>query len=109
MRKAKVKKSNRKGRQRGPAAASKLTTAPSAPAGPRRRGRPPKVARPSLSSPAVLLADLQPSTGLLKSEAGLDLTQKVKDLLRLAKEQGHLTYEDLNNALPDDIRSEEHT
>ena len=103
MRKAKVKKTNGKGRQRVRAAASKLTTAPSAPAGPRRRGRPPKVARPSLSSPAVLLADPQPSTGLLKSEAGLDLTQKVKDLLRLAKEQGHLTYEDLNNALPDDI------
>jgi RNA polymerase primary sigma factor len=39
----------------------------------------------------------------MKSGAGLDLTQKVKDLLRLAKEQGHLTYEDLNNALPDDI------
>jgi RNA polymerase primary sigma factor len=29
--------------------------------------------------------------------------QKVKDLLRLAKEQGHLTYEDVNNALPDDV------
>jgi RNA polymerase primary sigma factor len=49
------------------------------------------------------VADAQPSAGLMKSGAGLDLTQKVKDLLRLAKEQGHLTYEDLNNALPDDI------
>jgi RNA polymerase primary sigma factor len=49
------------------------------------------------------LADAQPSPGLPKSSAGLDLTQKVKDLLRLAKEQGHLTYEDLNNALPDDV------
>jgi RNA polymerase primary sigma factor len=31
------------------------------------------------------------------------LTQKVKDLVRLAKEQGHLTYEDLNNALPHEV------
>jgi len=33
----------------------------------------------------------------------LDLTQKVKDLLRQAKEQGHLTYDDINDALPDDV------
>jgi RNA polymerase primary sigma factor len=33
----------------------------------------------------------------------LDLTEKVKDLLRLAKEQGHLTHDDLNEALPHDI------
>ncbi len=33
----------------------------------------------------------------------MDLTQKVKDLLRLAKEQGHLTHDDLNDALPDEI------
>jgi len=37
------------------------------------------------------------------SQAGLDLTQKVKDLLRLAKEQGHLTHDDLNEALPGEI------
>ena len=49
------------------------------------------------------LADAQQSLGLITSQAGLDLTQKVKDLLRLAKEQGHLTYDDLNDALPDDL------
>src|SRR5712672_1003966 len=32
------------------------------------------------------LADAQRSLGLIKSRAGLDLTEKVKDLLRLAKE-----------------------
>jgi RNA polymerase primary sigma factor len=31
------------------------------------------------------------------------LTQKIKELLRLAKEQGHLTQDDLTEALPDDL------
>jgi RNA polymerase primary sigma factor len=33
----------------------------------------------------------------------LDLTERVKDLLRLAKEQGHLTYEDVAEAFPDNV------
>src|ERR1039458_8956371 len=103
MRKAKVKKTIEKARQGVRAASPKLTAAPSAPTDRRRRSRSPKVPRASLSPPTASLADAQPSADLMKSEAGLDLTQKVKDLLRLAKEQGHLTYEDLNNALPDDI------
>jgi RNA polymerase primary sigma factor len=103
MRKAKVKKTIEKTRQRRRAATPRRTPVPSAPAGRRLRGRPPKGARASRSRPAVSLADARPSPGLPKSSAGLDLTQKVKDLLRLAKEQGHLTYEDLNNALPDDV------
>jgi RNA polymerase primary sigma factor len=40
---------------------------------------------------------------MVASQSGLDLTAKVKELLRLAKEQGHLTYDDLNDALPDDV------
>jgi RNA polymerase primary sigma factor len=49
------------------------------------------------------LAAAQQALGAITSQAGLDLTQKVKDLLRLAKEQGYLTYDDLNDALPDDV------
>jgi RNA polymerase primary sigma factor len=49
------------------------------------------------------LADAQASLGLIKSQTGTDLTEKVKDLLRLAKEQGHLTYDDISDALPDDV------
>ncbi len=33
----------------------------------------------------------------------MDLTEKVKELVRLAREQGHLTYEDVNDALPDNL------
>ena len=49
------------------------------------------------------LAQANPALGPIRSPEGLDLTEKIKDLLRLAKEQGHLTHDDLNDALPADI------
>jgi len=39
----------------------------------------------------------------VKSQTGFDLTEKVKELLRLAQEQGHLTYDDINDALPENV------
>jgi RNA polymerase primary sigma factor len=41
--------------------------------------------------------------GTVKSNSGIDLTEKVKELLRLAQEQGYLTYNDINDALPHDV------
>ena len=41
--------------------------------------------------------------GTIKTKSGVDLTEKVKELLILAKEQGHLTYDDINDALPDTV------
>jgi RNA polymerase primary sigma factor len=35
--------------------------------------------------------------------SGFDLTEKIKELVRLAQEQGYLTYTDINDALPDNI------
>src|SRR6266478_4946526 len=96
MRKAKPKKADRE---------PELETGPSAAASPggRRKGRPRRSATAGVSLETTSLADAQQALGLIKSKAGLDLTEKVKDLLRLAKEQGHLTYDDVNDALPDDI------
>ena len=37
---------------------------------------------------------------LLHSQSGVDLTDKVKELIRLAQEQGYLTYSDVLEALP---------
>ncbi len=34
---------------------------------------------------------------------GFDLKEKIKELLALAREQGHLTYDDINEALPADV------
>ncbi len=39
----------------------------------------------------------------IKSQSGMDLTEKIKELVRLAQEQGYLTYSDINDALPDSI------
>ena len=36
---------------------------------------------------------------------GFDIQEKVKELLRLAQEQGYLTYNDINDALPDNVVS----
>ncbi len=38
-----------------------------------------------------------------KSSSGADLTEKIKELVRLAQEQGYLTYGDINDALPDNL------
>ena len=39
------------------------------------------------------------SLGAIKTQAGIDLTEKVKDLLSLAQEQGYLTYDDIEDVL----------
>ena len=77
---------------------------PCAAAPPRRvPGRPRSAKSAPLSNLAPTLAATQPALGSIKSQAGLDLTEKVKELVRLAREQGHLTFEDVNDALPDAI------
>jgi len=45
----------------------------------------------------------QHAIGSIKSQSGVELTEKIKELLRLAQEQGYLTYNDINDALPDNI------
>jgi len=35
----------------------------------------------------------------MKTESGVDLTEKIRELLVLAREQGHVTYDDINDAL----------
>src|SRR5467141_2583594 len=44
---------------------------------------------------------------LAKSRTGVDLSDKIKELVRLAQEQGYLTYNDINEALPNSIISPE--
>ena len=48
----------------------------------------------------ALLADLAAASNGSKAPAD-ELAEKVKDLVRLAQEQGYLTYGDINDALPD--------
>ena len=53
------------------------------------------------------LASVTTAIGPIKSQTGVDLTEKVKELVRLAQEQGYLTYNDINDALPDHVVSPE--
>jgi len=45
------------------------------------------------------------NAGILSAE--FDVTEKLRELIRLAKEQGYLTFDDLNEALPDSLNDPE--
>ena len=47
------------------------------------------------------------SLGTIRSQSGIDLTEKIRELVRLAQEQGYLTYNDMNDALPDSVVTSE--
>ncbi len=77
------------------------------------KGETQKVAPKAVKIPSAKLP--KSSTGLIKAAtglvaglgmlpapvAGLDVAEKVKELVRLAKEQGYLTYTDINDSLGD--------
>jgi len=63
---------------------------------PSKPGRPRKVASATLSASGY---PAPPENGTITEKPPLDLAEKAKELIRLAKEQGHLTYEDVNDAL----------
>src|ERR1017187_1482015 len=72
-------------------------------------GRPGR--RKSAATSPVTTAPATASSGAKlaapESQAGLDLTEKIKELVRLAQEQGCLTYNDITEALPDDLTGPE--
>jgi RNA polymerase primary sigma factor len=49
--------------------------------------------------------DTQHRVAPLTSTAPADIAEKVKELIRLAQDQGHLTYSDINDALPENLIS----
>jgi RNA polymerase primary sigma factor len=61
------------------------------------------VPAPARAAGADGAADPKLDAGTIKTKSGVDLTEKVRELLLLAKEQGHLTYDDINDALPDSV------
>ena len=59
---------------------------------------------PAPGSPVALDGEGLPvNIGTVKSASGVDITEKIKELVRLAQEQGYLTYGDINDALPDNV------
>jgi RNA polymerase primary sigma factor len=97
-------KSKQPGRTSEATGGSGPDQAPHSPDHPRRQRRKPTPAPQTTQAGAAAPAPGErDALGSIKSRAGVDLTEKVRELLRLAKEQGHLTYDDLSDALPDDV------
>jgi RNA polymerase primary sigma factor len=48
-------------------------------------------------------ADMSETEDILPPAAGSDVQTRIRELIKLAKEQGYLTFDDLNEALPPDI------
>jgi RNA polymerase primary sigma factor len=85
----------------GPTKAPSVSPAGGAPKRPERDGASARLAKqPAAINPPK---DGQPPLEPIKTQSGLDLTEKVKELLRLAQEQGHLTYDDINDILPESV------
>jgi RNA polymerase primary sigma factor len=55
--------------------------------------------------PEVSPSAVEASLAHLVNRGGIELTERVKELLRLAKEQGYLTYEDITEAFPESVAS----
>ncbi len=56
--------------------------------------------------PAVMGASDQSQTSI-QGEVNVEVAEKIKELVRLAQDQGHLTYGDINDALPDTLLTPE--
>jgi RNA polymerase primary sigma factor len=92
-------KAGRKSSSRASAAAPEAKTNHKPNSAPQRNGAAHAPATTSTTAPA----DPRLDAGSIKTKSGVDLTEKVRELLILAKEQGHLTYDDINDALPETI------
>src|SRR5262245_7343319 len=70
--------------------------ATSRPGGSRAEDAPTANGHSTSPTPAAAEAEGFPALASAKNSSGVDLTEKVKELLRLAQEQGYLTYNDIN-------------
>ena len=72
---------------------------------PSNKNKAEKSATPSLPERAIAETGTNgnhPLNGrLLQSDSGFDLQERLRELVKLAKEQGYLTYDDINEALPE--------
>lgn len=60
----------------------------------------PRASRTAISQPPAAGSGTSP-----KKQLRTDVSEKIKELVRLAQEQGYLTYNDINDALPDGMLS----
>ena len=65
-----------------------------------------KARTPALVPAITTQTKLPEVTGIGESVTAADLTETIKTLLHLAQEQGRLTYEDINDVLPEGVSTE---
>jgi RNA polymerase primary sigma factor len=58
-----------------------------------------QTSRSTTLSTDVASGGAQVDADSIKTKSGVDLAEKIRELLRLAKEQGHLSHDDINDAL----------
>ena len=81
-------------------AAKKTAAAKAAPAKPAGRKRAGAKATPATATATEATAKTEKAD---PNAATFSLNEKIKELVRLAQEQGYLTYNDINDSLPEDI------
>ena len=86
-------------RGKSPAKSRALAAGNAAPAGESRRGD----AQPALTVAAQTTAAAGPAQSSNTKATTLVITQRFKELVGLAREQGYLTYSDITDALADDL------
>jgi RNA polymerase primary sigma factor len=65
------------------------------------------VSHSNTGSIITLTADARNNSGPTNGRLTPEIVEKIKELVRLSHEQGHLTYNDINEALPDALSSPE--
>jgi RNA polymerase primary sigma factor len=85
------------------APSKKPKVAPAAPLRPAKAGKEAGGPPTGPATPGAAEGIDASTVSAFKSSSGADLTEKIKELVRLAQEQGYLTYGDINDALPDNL------
>jgi RNA polymerase primary sigma factor len=94
---------NLSSRKRAEAAAPENKPAPTKKSGKSAQPASPAHAMTPDEAEAAAYAKFEASLGTIRSQAGVDLTDKVKSLARQAREQGYLTFDDVHKTLPDSL------
>jgi RNA polymerase primary sigma factor len=83
-------------------------------ANPKRRAPDPASNGPITESTEMIISAIASTNGhsaypqrLSQSDPSLDLQERVRDMVKLAKEQGYVTYDDINEALPENMADPE--
>ena len=80
---------------------------PAKAAKPVKVAKPAKAAKPTKTAKPSLLSKLLPQVATTPQEIQKVLQDKVRDLIKLAKEQGHLTFDDLEETLRESVTDQE--